>query len=202
MLLFVLPLIISISAVGFTGLYASGLLQGRMEISNGILQSLSGFKNLYASMDDFLRSPSDAARDKLLADIGSQKDILAATLTQIGPSSEGHDDLAEATSKTFGVSAIVGKLWALHQQEGDLRAALKSEQSALIGARFNVSSVSQQLQDSTGDSTAEATANLPILGSTRRLEGSIYSMQLVLAEFTSGTDKDNLIRLRRSRSLA
>jgi methyl-accepting chemotaxis protein len=195
-LLFVFPFVISISAVGFTGLYASGLLQARMEISNGILQSLTGFKNLYASMDDFLRSPTEAARDKLLADIGSQKDSLAVTLSQIGPSSEGHDDLADATSKTFGVSAIVGKLWSLHQKEVDLRAALKTEQSALIGARFNVSSVSQQLQDSTGDSTAEAKANLPILETTRRLEGSIYSMQLVLAEFISGIDKDNLVRLR------
>ena len=30
----VLPFVASISAVGLTGLYASGLLQGRMEISN------------------------------------------------------------------------------------------------------------------------------------------------------------------------
>jgi methyl-accepting chemotaxis protein len=47
-LIFVLPFVISISAVGLTGLYASGLLQGRMEISNSVLQSLTGFKNLYA----------------------------------------------------------------------------------------------------------------------------------------------------------
>ncbi|QTG17365.1 HAMP domain-containing protein (plasmid) [Agrobacterium tumefaciens] len=195
-LLFVLPFVISISAVGFTGLYVSGLLQGRMEISNGILQSLTGFKNLYASMDDFLRSPTEAAKNKLLADIGSQKDILAATLSQTGPSSEGHDDLAAAARKTLGVSAIVDKLWSLHQQEVDLRGAVKTEQSALIGARFNVSSVSQQLQDSTGDSTTEASATLPVLENTRRLEGSIYSMQLVLAEFISATDKANLVRLR------
>ncbi len=195
-LLFVLPFVISISAVGFTGLYASGLLQGRMEISNGILQSLTGFKNLFASMDDFLRSPSEPARDKLLADIESQKVILAATLGQIGAGSEGHDDLADATSKTAGVSSIVAKLWTLHQQEVNLRAALKTEQSAVIGARFNVSSVSQQLQDTLGEDKAEAMANLPILENTRRLEGSIYSMQLVLVEFISIADKDNLIRLR------
>ncbi len=88
-LLFVLPFVISISAVGLTGFYASALLQGRMEVSNGILQSLTGFKNLFASMDDFLRSPSEAARDKLLIDIESQKAVLAATLSQIPTRSEG-----------------------------------------------------------------------------------------------------------------
>ncbi len=104
--------------------------------------------------------------------------------------------MADATSKTSGVSSVVSKLWNLHQQEVHLRAALKAEQSAIFGARFNVSSVSQQLQDSIGENTAAATANLPILEDTRRLESSIYSMQLVLAEFISGTDKGNLVRLR------
>lgn len=79
-LLFVLPFVISISAVGLTGLYASGLLQGRMEISNSVLQSLTGFKNLYASMDDFLRITNEQARDKLYADVKSQQAVLAATL--------------------------------------------------------------------------------------------------------------------------
>ena len=195
-LLFVLPFVISISAVGLTGFYASSLLQGRMEVSNGILQSLTGFKNLFASMDDFLRSPSEVARDKLLVDIESQKAVLAATLAQIQPGSEGYDDLADATIKTSGVSFVIAKLWTLHQQEVDLRAALKAEQSAVFGARFNVSSVSQQIQDSIGENTAEATSNLPILEDTRRLESSIYSMQLVLTEFISSADKDNLVRLR------
>ncbi|NKK04176.1 methyl-accepting chemotaxis protein, partial [Rhizobium leguminosarum bv. viciae] len=195
-LLFVLPFVISISAVGLTGFYAASILQVRMEVSNGILQSLTGFKNLYGSMDDFLRSPSEVARDKLLGDIESQKAFLAVTLAQIRPGSEGHDDLAEATNKTSDVSAVVVKLWILHQQEVDLRAAVKAEQGAIFGARFNVSSVSQQLQDTIAGSTAEATPNLPILEDTRRLEGSIYSMQLVLAEFTAGTDKGNLVRLR------
>ncbi|MVA63814.1 HAMP domain-containing methyl-accepting chemotaxis protein [Agrobacterium vitis] len=195
-LLFVLPFVISISAVGLTGFYAAAILQVRMEVSNGILQSLTGFKNLYGSMDDFLRSPSEVARDKLLGDIESQKAFLAVTLAQIRPGSEGHDDLAEATDKTSGVSAVVVKLWALHQQEVDLRASMKVEQGAIFGARFNVSSVSQQLQDSIAGSAAEATLNLPILEDTRRLEASIYSMQLVLAEFTAGTDKGNLVRLR------
>ena len=54
-LLFIFPFVVSICAVGFTGLYASGLLQGRMEISNSVLQSLSGFKDVYSGMNQFLQ---------------------------------------------------------------------------------------------------------------------------------------------------
>jgi len=62
-LVFILPFVLSICAVGFTGLYASGLLQGRMEISNSVLQSLSGFKDVYAGMNRFLQNTSEENRD-------------------------------------------------------------------------------------------------------------------------------------------
>ena len=58
-LLFIFPFVVSICAVGFTGLYASGLLQGRMEISNSVLQSLSGFKDVYSGMNQFLQHTSE-----------------------------------------------------------------------------------------------------------------------------------------------
>ena len=167
-----------------------------MEISNGVLQSLTGFKNLYASMDEFLRSPTEAGRDKLVAEIASQQSVLTEALGQLKPGSAGKDDLADATSKTEGVAAIVSKLWKLHQEEVDLRTKVKAEQSTLLGARFNVSSVSQQLQDAMGDAATDAKASLPILEDARRFEGSIYSMQLVLGDFISITGKENLIRLR------
>nr|WP_259669052.1 MULTISPECIES: TMEM199/VMA12 family vacuolar ATPase assembly factor [unclassified Rhizobium] len=53
-MLFIIPFILSIMAVGATGFYASSLLQGRMDISNSVLQSLSGFRNLSAAMAEFL----------------------------------------------------------------------------------------------------------------------------------------------------
>jgi methyl-accepting chemotaxis protein len=40
--------------VGLTGYYAASLLEGRMEISNHVLQSLNGFKHVSSSMTGFL----------------------------------------------------------------------------------------------------------------------------------------------------
>src|ERR1700754_4442791 len=159
-LIFVLPFVISISAVGLTGLYASGLLQGRMEISNSVLQSLTGFKNLYGSMDDFLRITNEQARDKLYADVKSQGSVLDATLSQLGEDSEGRDSLTDATAKTADISKVVGGLWDLHTQELNLRKSIDDAQRALIGVRFTIDFDAQQMQDTVRTDEGNATATL------------------------------------------
>jgi methyl-accepting chemotaxis protein len=159
-LIFVLPFVISISAVGLTGLYASGLLQDRMEISNSVLQSLTGFKNLYGSMDNFLRITNQTARDQLYSDLRSQQAVLAATLDQIGPGAQGYDELAEAASKTTGISVVVGKLWKLHEQETNLRKSMDDAQRALIDLRSKVNSQTHQLREKIANDQTNATATL------------------------------------------
>ncbi|MBB3608348.1 HAMP domain-containing methyl-accepting chemotaxis protein [Rhizobium sp. BK602] len=159
-LIFVLPFVISISAVGLTGLYASGLLQGRMEISNSVLQSLTGFKNLYASMDDFLRITNAEQRDKLYADIKSQQGVLGSTLGQLDKDADGRDNLSDATAKTADMSNLVAKLWTLHEQEVDVRKGIDDAQKALIKTRFNVDFSGQQLEDQMRQDQAAATATL------------------------------------------
>ncbi len=158
-LIFVLPFVITISAVGLTGLYASGLLQGRMEISNSVLQSLSGFKDLYASMDDFLQTTNEQARDKLYADIKTQGQTLNATMAQIGDNS-GHDNLQAAIEGTNGISDTVGKLWTLHEQEMAVRKSIDDAQKVMITNRFNVSYDAKQLEENVRTDEGNATATL------------------------------------------
>ncbi|HEY0125107.1 MAG TPA: methyl-accepting chemotaxis protein [Rhizobium sp.] len=159
-LIFVLPFVISISAVGLTGLYASGLLQGRMEISNSVLQSLTGFKNLYGSMDDFLRITNEQLRDKLYEDIKSQQGVLDSTLGQLEKDADGRDNLTDATAKTADMANVVAKLWMLHEQEVDFRKVIDDAQKTLIKARFNVDFNGQQLEDQVRQDQAAATATL------------------------------------------
>ncbi|MGO4440121.1 methyl-accepting chemotaxis protein [Rhizobium sp. RAF56] len=159
-LIFVLPFVISISAVGLTGLYASGLLQGRMEISNSVLQSLTGFKNLYSSMEDFLRDATETRRDKLVADVTAQVNVLGATLRQVGEGADGHAELADAASRTTNISDVVNSFWKLHEQEVALRKSLDEAQRALINARFSVDRNSKELQDSMRTDEANATSTL------------------------------------------
>ncbi|WP_454848237.1 methyl-accepting chemotaxis protein [Rhizobium binxianense] len=171
-LIFVLPFVVTISAVGLTGLYASGLLQGRMEISNSILQSLSGFKDLYGSMDDFLRITSQEARDKLLADLKTQEGVLDATLDQVGDEAAGRESLAEASSRTKEISGVVGKLWGLHEQELALHKAIDEAQKSLISTRFTVSYQADELQ--TNLQRDESAATTTLRAADRLLKGGDF----------------------------
>nr|AGU11632.1 Methyl-accepting chemotaxis protein (MCP) signaling domain [uncultured organism] len=114
-LVLVTPFVLSITAVGLTGLYTSGLLQGRMEISNNVLQSLSGFKQVFSAMSRFLMQPSAethaAARNELnteMADLKAMADALRAE-TDVG-------QLDAALSQSATIDANIETLWGLQQQ--------------------------------------------------------------------------------------
>lgn len=193
-LFFVAPFVVSISAVGLTGLYASGLLQGRMEISNSVLQSLSGFKDLYSSMDDFLQVTNEEARDKLFGDLKTQNGVLDATLAQIGTDAAGRDSLSEASSRTKNISDVVGKLWTLHEQEVALNKSIDDQQKILIGGRFNLDFETEQLQESVRTDQGAATSNLR--SADRLLKGGDLLAAVADGYDNAGTvaDKMSLIK--------
>ncbi|MGZ2385292.1 methyl-accepting chemotaxis protein [Rhizobium brockwellii] len=143
-LLFILPFVVSICAVGMTGLYASGLLNGRMEISNSVLQSLSGFKDVSASMNVFLQNTSQASRDAVYAHLTQQKDLLASTASDLGEGAVA-SNLAKAQTKTADVVDKIGGMWKLYESEQDLRqrmseqlASMEQEQAVIIEASIKL----------------------------------------------------------------
>ncbi|MCZ7448357.1 methyl-accepting chemotaxis protein [Rhizobium rhizogenes] len=168
-LIVVVPFIITISAVGLTGLYASGLLQGRMEISNSVLQSLGGFKDLYGSMDAFLRDTDQARRDGLYNEITAQRDILDATLKQIGDN-DGRDALVQASSETIVLRQTIDSLWALHEREVALRLSIDSAQKSLVDSRTKLAEATQQLDQDLRAGQSSGTATLR--AADRVLKGS------------------------------
>ncbi|MGO6930080.1 methyl-accepting chemotaxis protein, partial [Rhizobium ruizarguesonis] len=82
------PFVISLCAVGLTGYYAASLLEGRMEISNHVLQSLNGFKHVSSSMTGFLMKPSQEARDTALAEAREQLANLKQTIESLRPTTD------------------------------------------------------------------------------------------------------------------
>ena len=138
-LIFILPFVLSISAVGFTGLYASGLLQGRMEISNSVLQSLSGFRDVSASMDKFLGHASVQTRDAVSGNLAKTQEMLKTTQQQLADDAEGRDQLQQAITMVDGVSAQIGTLWSLHQKEEGLTEEMKKGISEIVQAQTTLS---------------------------------------------------------------
>ncbi len=134
---FILPFVVSISAVGLTGLYASGMLQGRMEISNSVLQSLSGFKAVYTGMNDFLQTTNEQNRQSVADKIATQRGFLEDTLSQVtDPGSRAELEQAIAGSNKIGGS--VDGLWKLYQDELSLRESVTATLQKLIAAQQTI----------------------------------------------------------------
>jgi methyl-accepting chemotaxis protein len=130
-LVLVAPFVLSITAVGLTGLYASGLLQGRIEISNDVLKSLSGFKQVFSSMSRFLMLPSEEARDAVRAQLAEQ----VAELEQMSAEMRGKTDVAlldQALAQSTSIENNIATLWALHQQEQQIMADVAGNTEALL----------------------------------------------------------------------
>ncbi|MBB4065800.1 methyl-accepting chemotaxis protein [Gellertiella hungarica] len=149
-LIFVLPFVISISAVGLTGLYASGLLEGRMTLSNNVLQSLSGFKELTSSMNDFVHDTNEESFSLVLGYLHSQQSALMDTKKGAGTTADGIDKLDEALDGTAAVPPLVETLWALHGEAEEKLAELRKAQQSLVGISLMVATqataVEQRMQ--------------------------------------------------------
>ncbi|KQS61454.1 chemotaxis protein [Rhizobium sp. Leaf371] len=128
------PFVLSITAVGVTGLYTSGLLQGRMEISNSVLQSLSGFKQVFSAMSRFLLQPSaethDAARKELndeIADLKTMADGLRAE-TDV-------TRLDEALAQSATIAANIETLWGLQTDRERIATEVGASTEALLAVQ-------------------------------------------------------------------
>jgi methyl-accepting chemotaxis protein len=130
-----LPFVVSITAVGLTGLYASGLLQGRIEISNSVLQSLSGFKQVFSSMSGFLMKPSTESHDQAARDVATQLELLKNTTEGLRPQTDVAL-LEKSAAESATISANIETLWSLqNDQDATLAnvAALSEELLAVQG---------------------------------------------------------------------
>ncbi|MBL0370717.1 methyl-accepting chemotaxis protein [Rhizobium sp. KVB221] len=157
-LIFILPFVISITAVGVTGLYASGMLQGRMEISNSVLQSLSGFKDVSSAMAQFLDDTTLERRDDVAGRLKSQNALLEDMLAQLDPDAEGRADLESAASSIGGVLTRFGLLWTLHEKEEALNKDISDKLRIVTYNQQRLVATATSLQESVrrDDDTAKS----------------------------------------------
>ncbi|MDQ0456130.1 methyl-accepting chemotaxis protein [Rhizobium paknamense] len=155
-LIFILPFVLSISAVGFTGLYASGLLQGRIEISNSVLQSLSGFRDVSAAMTAFLDETTVASRDAVTGKLKEQQQVLKATLGQLSPDAEGRAELEQAAASVDQVTSRMDTLWSIHETEASLIKEMQKNLSIIVNSGVNLTEAMKQVQRSVQDDETNA----------------------------------------------
>jgi methyl-accepting chemotaxis protein len=132
-----LPFVVSIGAVGLTGLYASGLLQGRMEISNSVLQSLSGFKQVFSSMSGFLMKPSEETHARALNDARTQLDLLDATVAGLKQQTDV-GLLERAAKESVTISGNIETVWSLQKEQEQTLADVATASEELLAAQGQI----------------------------------------------------------------
>ncbi len=194
-LVFILPFVLSICAVGFTGLYASGLLQGRMEISNSVLQSLSGFKDVYAGMNRFLQNTSQESRDAVHQRLNAQGAVLQATMDALAPDAD-KSRLVDAQAQTRDIEARMDGLWALYVNETGLHAAMTKNLNALTAEQVKILDEATKLQRSVRQDENSAKS---MLREAERLTNAGKFFADFLADFGKGATPDEQLKLVRER---
>ena len=132
-----LPFVVSITAVGLTGLYASGLLQGRIEISNSVLQSLTGFKQVFSSMSGFLQKPSTESHDQAASDVANQLDLLKSTTEDL----RRETDVAlleRSVTESATISGNIETLWSLQKDQEATLAGVGSFSEELLAVQGQI----------------------------------------------------------------
>ncbi|MGR9299255.1 methyl-accepting chemotaxis protein (plasmid) [Rhizobium leguminosarum] len=145
-MVFIVPFVFSIMAVGATGFYASSLLQGRMDISNSVLQSLSGFRDLSAAMGEFLANATQENRDVVTRKLADQRVLLKSGIDRLTADRSGQQELEQALSSIDGISARMDTLWQLQETRSALFTDLQKAQSVVVSSQTDIVEGSKVLQ--------------------------------------------------------
>ncbi len=156
---FIVPFVLSISAVGLSGLYASNLLQARMDISNTVMQSLSGFKQVYSGMATFLSHPSEESRVALNQQIATQAELLKA-VREGANNTDGRDEIGVAISGTEAIGAQIGQLWLRYQDEVTVRQGIDQDLGGIVKHQADILNYATVTRDNLALDEAKAKALL------------------------------------------
>ncbi|TAW18158.1 methyl-accepting chemotaxis protein [Rhizobium ruizarguesonis] len=131
------PFVISLCAVGLTGYYAASLLEGRMEISNHVLQSLNGFKHVSSSMTGFLMKPSQEARDTALAEAREQLANLKQTIESLRPTTDV-GLLDRALDQSQIIPQKIEAIWQIETGQQKILSDVDAASAALLDLQGQV----------------------------------------------------------------
>ncbi|MBB3919518.1 methyl-accepting chemotaxis protein [Rhizobium fabae] len=182
-LILVFPLLITIAAVGATGLYATRVLEARLNVSNDVVRLLSGFKGVYAGITAFLREPNDATFTRA-------SNITTAQISEIDRAIEGIPDaqdvaeLRKAQEATRTILSYVNEIWRIRQDRSRLTDnisrqldALNSLQLELGKHAFKIVAQANQLDNKRKSRLSETLTLQSVLNDCENLAIQLRSME-------------------------
>jgi methyl-accepting chemotaxis protein len=133
----VLPLLMTIVAVGATGLYATGVLEARLNTSNDVVRLLSGFKAVYADITTFLREPNDSTFKQASGTTGAQISELDRMIED-SQDARAATDLRKAQDATRTILNHISEIWKLRQDRSQLTNNIAAQLEALNSVQMEL----------------------------------------------------------------
>lgn len=192
-LMLIAPFVIVISAIGFTGIYAADRLENRMALSTRIMQSLSNFKVVYASMTSFLQDNNLRNRDDVLALLHEQRDYLAGTIEAL---EQPAPQLEEAIDFVREVETIIVELWRFNEVEQGVRDNVRLNNQKLSDERNRIIDNAASYQR--GMNTADADGKR-LLSAGDQLAGASRFLLRFRDDMASAQPADRKIKTARAR---
>jgi methyl-accepting chemotaxis protein len=182
-LVFIVPFVLSISTVGLAGFYASRLLQNQMELSNGVVETLGGFKNVYAAMTEFLQRTTAENKSALDSKISTQLGELKTARDGLADG-EGRTQIEAAIAGTEAIAGRVDQLWKLNHDELGLRATIETQTDQLATQKNDLLAFATKLRE--GLAGDESKAKTMLFQSEELIKGADFISELV-ANFNSAS---------------
>ncbi|WP_422372712.1 methyl-accepting chemotaxis protein [Hoeflea sp.] len=158
-IVFIVPLIGGIIAMAAINLYTGSLLGGRLMGTSASIESLSGFKQTYSGMTEFLQDQNAEKRAIVMQSLDDQlarmEDILAFADTD-----EQSQAIARSRATAEALRGDVDRLWQLQEQELAVRDRFGLTLAEIGGLRTRLEDTIATVGKSLADAEAEAKSML------------------------------------------
>jgi len=134
---FIIPLIAAMAGLAAINIYTGNLLGGRLSGTSASIETLSGFKEAYAGMTNFLRDQTEEKRDAVMQSLDSQLSRMEKVLALADNQLES-DALGASRKLAEALRGDVDNLWALHGEETEIRSGISSTLSEIGDVRDRV----------------------------------------------------------------
>ncbi|MEA3537059.1 methyl-accepting chemotaxis protein [Rhizobium sp. CC-YZS058] len=186
---FLLPFVLSISAVGLTGLWASGLLEKRIETSNDVVQTLTGFRELTTSMSRFLSETTEAGLAEVRNRIARQQDTLSLMLDKARKHGDDALDIVDAGAMIAKTKDYLDVLWSLHSSKTELEARIQKSVSSIVASQSTIAEALKRVQREYQDDDAAAKGLLRDVAGFRALQATAEAARDAFASAPAVSDK-------------
>ncbi|MBY3158054.1 methyl-accepting chemotaxis protein [Rhizobium laguerreae] len=187
--------VVTIGAIGGISFYSTGVLQQRLGSTGDVVNALTGFKNVYASMSLFLQNANEDSRHDLTEKLGNQKAVLRFAENRLG-AADGRAIIAAAALDTAKIELNLDELWEIHQSEQSVRQKFEASAQQIAGLQQKLSQ--EQLALETNIRASEETAKLA-LQRADYLDGAGRFFQKLAADLVSA-DAAKVLSLVKARS--